>query len=731
MKRNQMTKATTITAASKPFTRKKIVTALLALQPMIVMLYGPPAHAQLTPDANAAQQPGIAAAANGVPVLNITGPNAAGVSHNVFTDYNVGKAGLIVNNSNAAVDTQLGGRIDGNSQLGATPAQVILNEVTGSAPSLLNGSTEIAGQAAHLIVANPNGITANGAGFINASRVTLSTGKPVFDSDGNVAALDVKQGRILVEGEGLDARGSDRLDLVTRSLKLNAALHAKQLNVVAGAGHYDATTDSNSRPDVVTAQDDAPAVAIDVAQLGGMYANSINLVGKEAGVGVNVAGKLQSLTGDITLSSGGDVVLEKGSSVMSAGTINARTWLLTNAGRVDAQRGISFTGAQVDNRGTLASDASVRIDDSLNNTGGIVFARDLYVDGNLNNKMGYVDLSGALYVGRNTDNTEGRLAVGGNLRVAGRLDNTSGLLAAGGNLIVVDRLDNTSGLLAAGYVYAEEIVNRRGGMEVNGLIRSVRGFDNREGTVKAGLVRGAQLDNTKGVLTSFGEVRAMDIVNLGGELNAKGSIFGFIGITNQSGFLQAGGDINTSGGIHNTGGELTAEGSIVANRTIINQGGFIKAGGDINAVGGIDNLGGKLHTQGSIVANDRLINQSGFIKAGGDLRVRGFLINNETMRWGQGIEAGRLLVDGRTLNFNGMITTRYGFARSPGSVVSNGSRIVNLSNPGDPFGYPIGYPYGYPYGYRYGNPYGYQIDPFWTNGLQVASYGGYDMNGRW
>ncbi|MFC5475399.1 filamentous hemagglutinin N-terminal domain-containing protein [Paraherbaspirillum soli] len=596
MKRNQMTKASASTAVPTPFTRKKIVTALLALQPMIVMLYGPPAHAQLTPDVNAAQQPGIAAAANGVPVLNITGPNAAGVSHNVFTDYNVGKAGLIVNNSNAAVDTQLGGRIAGNSQLRATPAQVILNEVTGSAPSLLNGSTEIAGQAAHLIVANPNGITANGAGFINASRVTLSTGKPVFDSDGNVAALDVTQGRILVEGEGLDARESDRLDLVTRSLKLNAALHAKQLNVVAGAGHYDATTDSNSRPDVVIAQDDAPAVAIDVAQLGGMYANSINLVGKEAGVGVNVAGKLQSLTGDITLSSGGDVVLGKGSSVLSAGAIDAQSKLLTNAGRVDAQRDISFTGAQVDNRGTLASNASVRIDDSLNNTGGIVFARDLYVDGNLNNKMGYVDLNGALYVGRNTDNKEGMLSVGGNLSIAGRLDNTSGNVA-------VD-----------GYAYVNEIVNRLGEIMVNGQIATDRGFDNRSGTVESGgvMVQG-QLDNTKGIVISRGDVSAVDIVNLGGKVNAKGSI----------------------------------------------------------------------------VANGGLANQRGFVKAGGDIRIHGFLDNSETSGKRQGIEAGKLFADSLTNNVNGTITTKYGFFRQPGSVLSNGRKIVNQSNPGDPLGYPL------------------------------------------
>ena len=90
------------------------------------------------------------------------------MSHNQFKDYNVGPNGVILNNGNGAmVNTQLGGIIVGNPNLKGGAANVILNEVNGGSPSQLRGYTEVAGQSAKVIVANPYGVTCSGCGFIN------------------------------------------------------------------------------------------------------------------------------------------------------------------------------------------------------------------------------------------------------------------------------------------------------------------------------------------------------------------------------------------------------------------------------------------------------------------------------------------------------------------------------------------------------------------------------------
>ncbi|PYB13914.1 hypothetical protein C0049_00625, partial [Pseudomonas aeruginosa] len=78
----------------------------------------------------------------------------------VFRDYNVGANGLILNNATGKTQgTQLGGIILGNPNLKGQAAQVILNQVTGGNRSTLAGYTEVAGQSARVIVANPHGIT--------------------------------------------------------------------------------------------------------------------------------------------------------------------------------------------------------------------------------------------------------------------------------------------------------------------------------------------------------------------------------------------------------------------------------------------------------------------------------------------------------------------------------------------------------------------------------------------
>ncbi|RDU77994.1 hypothetical protein CHH34_20235 [Aeromonas veronii] len=236
-------------------------------------------------------------AGNGVPIVDIATPNGAGLSHNLYQDFNVGQAGVILNNATGQLtQTQLGGLIQNNPHLEGLAANLIINEVVGANPSQLQGYLEVAGQQAGVVVANPNGLTCDGCGFINTPNVTLSTGKPVLDAQGQLQVLDVKQGTLTVGGKGLDATRQASVDLVARAVQLNGALHGQSVNVVAGANKVDRQTGE------IVAQagnGPAPEVAIDTAALGGMYAGKIRLVSTEQGVGVNLA-NVVAKQGDLT-----------------------------------------------------------------------------------------------------------------------------------------------------------------------------------------------------------------------------------------------------------------------------------------------------------------------------------------------------------------------------------------------------------------------------------------------
>ncbi|WP_457395810.1 filamentous hemagglutinin N-terminal domain-containing protein, partial [Roseateles sp. P5_E1] len=168
------------------------------------------------------ERPTVLAGPNGVPMVNITTPSAGGVSRNRYAQFDVGPEGAILNNARGQTQTQLGGWVQGNPWLATGSAKVILNEVNGPA-SRLNGYIEVAGQRAEVVIANPAGIQVNGGGFLNASRVTLTTGTPVFKG-GALDGYRVTGGTIDISGDGLDTSRVDYTDLITRSLQVNAGI---------------------------------------------------------------------------------------------------------------------------------------------------------------------------------------------------------------------------------------------------------------------------------------------------------------------------------------------------------------------------------------------------------------------------------------------------------------------------------------------------------------------------
>ncbi|EIY3310471.1 filamentous hemagglutinin N-terminal domain-containing protein, partial [Escherichia coli] len=291
------------------------------------------------------------------PVVNIATPNGAGISHNRFTDYNVGKEGLILNNATGKLNpTQLGGLIQNNPNLKAGgEAKGIINEVTGGNRSLLQGYTEVAGKAANVMVANPYGITCDGCGFINTPHATLTTGKPVMNADGSLQALEVTEGSITINGAGLDGTRSDAVSIIARATEVNAALHAKDLTVTAGANRITA----DGRVSALKGEGDVPKVAVDTGALGGMYARRIHLTSTESGVGVNL-GNLYARDGDITLDASGRLTVNN-SLATGAVTAKGQGVTLTGDHKAGGNLSVSSRSDIVLSNGTLNSDKDLSL----------------------------------------------------------------------------------------------------------------------------------------------------------------------------------------------------------------------------------------------------------------------------------------------------------------------------------------------------------------------------------
>ncbi|AZZ75845.1 hypothetical protein CCX46_11975 [Pseudomonas sp. RU47] len=533
-------------------------------------------------------------AGNGVPIINIATPNASGLSHNQFHDYNVGAQGLILNNgSTQNTITQLGGHIVDNPNLkNSGSAQAILNEVISGNPSQLRGYTEVAGQSARVIVANPYGITCNGCGFINSPRVTLTTGKPVLDN-GRLDRFQVDQGSVAIEGAGLNATNVDRFEIITRSAKINAQLQAQNLTIVAGRNDVNAQTlDATARADDGSAK---PQLAIDSSALGGMYAGAIKLVGTEAGVGVKLDGKLIASGGDIQLDANGQLSLAetsatgavnvKAASLDAQAAVYAGTALnvqtqdnLTNRQTLAARDSISLSaGGQLTNAGTI--EAGVNADGSRNASG------DLSLNAqNLDNTGKSLLASRNLAVNAATlNNQNGTLSAKNIALTGGSLDNRSGQILGdlGLNIDLSAALDNRDGVLGSGRAVdlkAASVDNRDAGSVVSdgGLTLRVSGLlDNRnkgEITAKgATSLTSQRLDNSGGNFSSLnGLVITLDdaLTNAGGVISSEGTLTLNAGrIDNSTGNLSSAGKltITSAGALLNRAGSISTDSLLAVN----------------------------------------------------------------------------------------------------------------------------------------------------------------------
>ncbi|MFM0389617.1 hemagglutinin repeat-containing protein [Paraburkholderia dipogonis] len=572
------------------------------------------ADAQVVAAPASGSRPAVGVTANGLPMVQIATPNGAGVSNNAYTTYNVGQSGLILNNSASSVQTQLGGYVTGNPNLGAGSARVIVNQVVGGNASQLLGYTEVAGQKAEVVIANPAGIYCNGCGFINTSRGVLTTGTPVFGGTGSLDAFHVTGGQIQIGTAGLNGSNVDQVDLIARSVAINGKVWAGQsLNVVAGNNdvRYRDLSVQSLGPD-----GNSPGVAIDVAQLGGMYAGKIMLVGTETGVGVNSAGTIASQAGDVQVSSQGKITLS-GSTSANGNVVIAAAGDVANSGSVYATQNTTLNSqGQVTNSGTIAALGNTTVTGaSINSTGSLGAG----VDAN-----GNVTGTGNLAVtGSGAVTAAGQQMAGGNLALSGSSLNTAGgqtltkgnasLTATGAGGDTGNIVHTGASLQAGGIVNANAagtVTNDQGQVSAAQLSVTAGGISNRGGTLSqtgasdTTLAASGAFDNTGGSVTTNAQnttIRSGSLTNANGTMSQAGT--GALSV--QTGALDNGhGSIGTNGvatiaatSLQNGSGSITSAQALnmASSGTIDNTAGRLEAAGAVNVSGAnVQNTAGRV-----------------------------------------------------------------------------------------------------------------------------------------
>ncbi|EEY8850832.1 MULTISPECIES: contact-dependent inhibition toxin CdiA [Escherichia] len=555
-----------------------LVSAIIAGQPLL-----PAVGAVITPQNGA----GMDKAANGVPVVNIATPDGAGISHNRFTDYNVGKEGLILNNATGKLNpTQLGGLIQNNPNLKAGgEAKGIINEVTGGNRSLLQGYTEVAGKAANVIVANPYGITCDGCGFINTPHATLTTGRPVMNADGSLQALEVTEGSITINGAGLDGTRSDAVSIIARATEVNAALHAKDLTVTAGANRITA----DGRVSALKGEGDVPKVAVDTGALGGMYARRIHLTSTESGVGVNL-GNLYAREGDIILSSSGKLVL-KNSLAGGNTTVTGADVSLSGDNKAGGNLSVTGTTGLTLNQSRLVTDKNL----VLSSSGQIV------------------QNGGELTAGQNA------------MLSAQHLNQTSGAVNAAENVTLTTTGDTTlKGRSVAGKI----LTVSSGSLNNGGTLVAGRDATVKTGTFSnTGAVQGNGLKVTATDLTSTGSIKSgstLDIsarnATLSGDAGAKDSA-----------------RVTVSGTLENRG-RLVSDDVLTLSATQINNSGTLSGAKELVASADALTTAEKsvTNSDGNLMLNSASSTLAGETSAGGTVSVKGNSLKTTTTAQTQG-----------------------------------------------------------------------------------------------
>ncbi|WP_425117376.1 hemagglutinin repeat-containing protein [Burkholderia anthina] len=613
------------------------------------------ANAQVV--AGGAHAPSVIQTQNGIQQVNINRPGSSGVSMNTYNQFDVPKPGIILNNSPINVQTQLGGIIGGNPNFQAgDAARLIVNQVNSNNPSFIRGKVEIGGAAAQLVIANQAGLVVDGGGFLNTSRATLTTGNPNFGPDGALTGFNVNQGLISVVGAGLDTANVDQVDLLARAVQINAKAYAKTLNVVAGSNQVDYTT-LNATP--IAGNGAAPTIAIDVSQLGGMYANRVFLVSSENGVGVANAGDIAAQAGDLTLQANGRLVLSGQTNAAGNMSLSASGGIQNSGVTYGKQSVTIHTGADLTNSGALTAQQNLTANvGSLNSTGtlgaGINADSTVGTNGDLSvTSSGQLTATGtnsaagnATFTGSGVDLSNSATAANGNLALTatvgdvnltgstasakgavnaqasgtvindrGNLSSGAGMTLGGGNLSNQGGRANSQGPLS---VQTAGTVSNQNGMLSSQSTADVHGsaIQNNAGLIQSAgkqTIAGASVDNSAGRMISLNadglSVTATDALTNAAGANVSGDPGGVIG---------GKGDVTVQGNTVTNSGSMSADANLhVISQSVDNGNGVLHAGqtATVDAGNHFTNANGRVDGQSAVLNGTTLDNSQGTVNA--------------------------------------------------------------------------------------------------------------------
>ncbi|EYC52764.1 hypothetical protein AZ34_02540, partial [Hylemonella gracilis str. Niagara R] len=493
------------------------------------------------------------------------------------------------------------------------------------------------------------------------------------NANGGLTGFRVEGGQIAIEGQGLNASNVDQLDLLSRTIRINGELWAKQLNLVTGRNTVDHAT--LAATPLAGTDPAATGIALDVSAIGGMYANVIRIVGTEKGFGVNSQGQMiadkdftlaadgrithsglvQATQGQLTIQTSdvldnkGTIASGKNASISAAALRNASGAAMT------AEQGLDITVAQqLDNDGRLqAANTRIQTGSLRNAQSGVIAASqqlDITTTQTLNNS-GRVQAGHANINAASVDNAANAVLLAQqalNITTAQQFANAGRVQAANATITAGQFSNAGSGIVAASQSLdinsAGSLLNDGKMAAAQNLSLSATGTLTLTGTTQASagvltLQTDSALENTGVTGGRHVNLTAATVSNGGkGILLAEDTLsIDAAGAFSNEGVVQATDASIIAGSVRNTDTAVVYADktlSVESAGTLDNQGALI-AGGTVGALSlkarALNNTAGGVvlsFGDADIEVDETLLNASSTIEADGDLKVKAANIRN-------------------------------------------------------------------------------------------------------